>query len=406
MMLSSAVVAFTFVIGMFCIIFSTAVESHSERDMLENDEVSYISSNQHTVDEGVGGGLACIKEARIEFHYGFGYIYSPVCSHNVVDHSWHIESKLANYTLTLQKDFVFKLAYQDTLLVYDGPSGNSPLIANFTNGAEFHTRHSSGADLFIRYLSNSYDPSQTSFKLRYAHYVRFRSVHLFAGPEYEFITSPGFPSPYLPDLDYKWYIYPRTLESIELTMLECEIETYDFLTVIVDSHSVDLAPFSVNSFPMTFTGIIDVRVYFKTNYAMALKGFKAKYRSIPLPDDHTWTSTCQYQSYQSKENGISWLYDNLLGAHCVFLPPVNDTSAYKFQIESSDIPNGTTILTINSIKNGVLATLSDFDGFSNYDLGTYQDPNLFIRLLKAVVREDLGFASVNVRYDAVVQELL
>ncbi|XP_076809596.1 scavenger receptor cysteine-rich domain-containing protein DMBT1-like [Clavelina lepadiformis] len=307
----------------------------------------------------------------------------PVPNTKFLHYTWHIHNHDPAYTLLLNDYSSFSIASDDYLQVFDGPSSKSVLLCNVTYRNYFPTIYSSGSDLFVEFFTKS-NSSLSEFTLRfYQRYENCPRVNLYATHEYQYFSSPGYPSSYYNDMNCLWYIYPsESHEIIEVTFVDADVDISDDLYVDHYYQTTYIRPWHMDVSNVPFYDYSNIRIVFNADATITGRGFQAKYRSTPadsaLPIN--WGTPCPTKSYASAQSGYGVLNDEIWEASCIILPIISNTSSIKLQIDSSDIPNGVAELTVNSWSAGLLATFVDFFDVSDYYLGVFSFPDMYVRL--------------------------
>ncbi|XP_076809594.1 scavenger receptor cysteine-rich domain-containing protein DMBT1-like [Clavelina lepadiformis] len=309
----------------------------------------------------------------------YGYINFPLFGTYYTRCTWHIHNLIRNYTLQIDDEYPFTIGFGDTLRVYDGPSSNAPLLATVASGDYFYSLQTTGSDLFLEFLSNN-NFQRSTFELRYKQkYACLSPVPL---PEhyYQYISSPGYPTSYFNNMNCYWRLSSsQDNEIVELTFLDNDVEVSDRLQVSYYGDYTYIQPWQ-NLSGVTFRGT-SVGIDLVTDQAVTARGFRAKYRSIPIAsDDIDWGTPCPTKQYVIGLSGSVYLYDDMWRASCLLLPALSNSSSVELKIVSSTIVDDVTELTVNSFSMGVLQNVTDFYGLRDYTLGNYSSSDLYVRL--------------------------
>uniref|UniRef100_A0A8D2IQV5 Cubilin n=1 Tax=Varanus komodoensis TaxID=61221 RepID=A0A8D2IQV5_VARKO len=203
--------------------------------------------------------------------------------------NWTIQTTMGNtlnYSFTALSTKGGANCERDHVKLYDGPNDQSTLIGTFCGDADLPSGGTTSSSLHVVFFSDKIDES-TGFQMLW--HVNGCGEEL-SGTSGSF-HSPGYPSKYPHNRECHWYIHTAPGSSIQLTIVEFDIEyhtscNYDVLEIYggPDFSSPRLAQLCAprspqNPLHISSTGNM-IAIRFKTDRTLHGKGFNATWQEI------------------------------------------------------------------------------------------------------------------------------
>ncbi|XP_066440814.1 cubilin [Eleutherodactylus coqui] len=204
--------------------------------------------------------------------------------------NWTIQTTMGNTISYSFRTFQLEdyLCLHEYVKLYDGPNDQSRLIGTYCGDRMPPSDTTNGTTLYVVFVSDSYMARKRGFQLSWS--VNGCGEDL-SGPNGTF-TSPDYPMRYPNNRECIWYITTSPGSSIEISILDFDIEyhstcNYDVLEIYggPELSSPRLAQLCTSRAPgnplrVSSTGNA-ATVRFKTDTYGSGKGFKAAWREVP-----------------------------------------------------------------------------------------------------------------------------
>lgn len=251
----------------------------------------------------------------------------------------------------------------DYLTVYDGETTNDPIIGTFTGNSVPAIFNSTSDKMLIRFTSDGANTAPGFL----AEYKSVKAVFCsgtktLSAPSG--IVSDGSGSAlYNENSICFWKINPPNVESVTLTFTSFDLEPVnDFVKIYRMSDNTVIGQYSGNTFPSQITVDGAIKIFFRSNFAMAYQGWEATYTSVAVGvDENQFISNIEIFpnpanelvniNFDLSEPQNVMLSISSVTGEIIFTDEIESIEKYNKVIDISNFAKGIYFLSIESDKS-------------------------------------------------------
>jgi hypothetical protein len=189
------------------------------------------------------------------------------------------------------------LASGDELLIFDGDSDSSGLLATFSGEVQAQSFQTSADAAFIRFVTDDSENGNGWLLSYNAVKPNFCSVIQNLTDSTGFVSDGSNAYPYQDQTYCNWFIMPEGAENIRLEFLEFDVADGDFVRIMDRANNLTLATLSGTQLPSPFNVYSDdVSITFDTDNSGVAQGWKLHYAMnvLSLKDKLSFKSLQMY----------------------------------------------------------------------------------------------------------------